>query len=251
MSLLLNTLHFSLSNTTLHPALHRILISMRDAIVMPSAKWPIDVIGSPGMLMSQMWVDETLLLSGKLTVMKLSVPRRYLTDVPFIMKINAAPVSVIACVAAIAIAFANSNPLAFVEQLDATIMASLLSSSYVNSIVSSLILLDWVVYNEWYWHNFFFIYYLSLSPHTIRLTSKCSCASPFYRRGTPPVHIACSLRKWIHSGDLLLCMGRRCCCAIPPCWFTRVAHVLVCKPLLLVWCIWRWLVLRASRYIWY
>ncbi len=36
----------------LHPALHRILIPVRDENVMPGAIWPVNVVGSPGMLMS-------------------------------------------------------------------------------------------------------------------------------------------------------------------------------------------------------
>ncbi len=60
------------------------------------------------------------------------------------MKIDVAPVLEIACKAAIAIAFAHSNCLKFVGQLDATILALSLSSSYNNNFASSLILLDWV-----------------------------------------------------------------------------------------------------------
>ena len=110
--------------------------------------WPINVVGSPGTLMSQTLVDLTLVLSGKLTVMGLSIRRRFLTGVPFIMKIDVAPVSAIACKAAIAIAFAYSNRLIFLEQLDATIVVSSLSASYDDNFVSSLILLDWVGYND-------------------------------------------------------------------------------------------------------
>ena len=47
------------------------------------------------------------------------------------------------------------------------------------------------------------------------LMGTCSCASPFYRRGTPPVPTEYSLHEWIHPGDLVFCMGRSCCCANP------------------------------------
>jgi hypothetical protein len=80
---------------------------MRDAIVMPSTIWPVNVVGSPGMLMSQMWVDETLVMSSKLTMMGLFVRRRFLTGVPFMMKIDVAPVLAIACNTAIAIVFTH------------------------------------------------------------------------------------------------------------------------------------------------
>jgi hypothetical protein len=59
--------------------------------------------------MSQMCVDVTLLPSGKLIVIGLLDLRRFLTGVPFMMKIAVAPVSAIACVMANVIAFTNSN----------------------------------------------------------------------------------------------------------------------------------------------
>ena len=67
------------------------------------------------MLMSQMGVDETLVPSGKLTVMGLFVRRRFLTGVPSMVKIDVAPVLAIACKATIAIAFAHSNCLNFLS----------------------------------------------------------------------------------------------------------------------------------------
>ena len=94
--------------------------------------------------------------------------------------------------------------------------------------------------------HFHLIYYQLSLPHTVRTTGKCSYASPFYRRGTPPVHIACSLHEWIHSGDLLFCMGRSCCCANPPHWSRKsgtrfglrtTSFCLVCSALVVVACL--------------
>ncbi len=95
--------------STLHPALHRTGIPMRVALVMPSTMWPINVVGRPGMLMSQMCPDETLLPSVKLIVMGVTTHWRFLTGVHFIIKIDVAPVSAMACNAAIAITFAYSK----------------------------------------------------------------------------------------------------------------------------------------------
>ena len=64
------------------------------------------------------------------------------------MKINVAPVSAIACKAAIGIAFAHSNCLKKINQLDVTIVVSLLSSLYDACIESALILMDWVGYDD-------------------------------------------------------------------------------------------------------
>ena len=95
--------------------------------------------------MSQMCVDVILLPSGKLIVMGLLDFWRFLTGVPFMMKIEVAPVSAIACVVANVIAFARSNCLYFVLQLDVIIVTS--SSSCCGANAANW-LVDWVGYNE-------------------------------------------------------------------------------------------------------
>ncbi len=55
---------------------------MSDAIFMPGTMWPVNVIGRPGMLMSQTCVDEILLPSKKLIEMGVNIKRRFLTGVP-------------------------------------------------------------------------------------------------------------------------------------------------------------------------
>ncbi len=82
---------------------------MRDAIVMPGTMCPVNTVGRPGIVMSQMCVDVTLLPSGRLIVIGSLVLRRFLTGVPFIMNIDVAPVSAMACVGAIVIVFAHSS----------------------------------------------------------------------------------------------------------------------------------------------
>jgi hypothetical protein len=71
------------------------------------------------MVMSQMWVETTLLLSGKVVVIGWSARRKFLTGVPFIMNIEVTPVSAMACVAAIVIALAHYKRCNGVEQFDA------------------------------------------------------------------------------------------------------------------------------------
>jgi hypothetical protein len=129
----------------LHPALHNIRIPISDAIVIPGTMCPVNTVGRPGIFMSQMCVDVTLLPSGKLIVMGLLDFRRFLTGVPFMMKIEVAPVSAIACVVANVIAFARSNCLYFVLQLDVIIVTS--SSSCCGANAANW-LVDWVGYNE-------------------------------------------------------------------------------------------------------
>jgi hypothetical protein len=82
------TSHFFLSKVTLHPALHRILMPIRDAIVIPGTICPINIVGRPGTVMSQMCVETTLPPSGKGMVIRWSAIHKFLTDIPFIMKIG-------------------------------------------------------------------------------------------------------------------------------------------------------------------
>ena len=77
--------------------------------MMPGIMYPVNTVGRPGIFMSQMCVDDTLLPSGKLIVIGLFVVQRFLTGVPFMMNIEVAPVSAIVCVGAIVIAFTHFN----------------------------------------------------------------------------------------------------------------------------------------------
>ncbi len=103
---------------------------------MPGTMCPAKTVKSPEIFMSQMCVKDTLIVIG------LSVRQRFLTAVPFIIKIEIDPVSAIACDAAIAIAFAHSNHVYFFVQFDAITVA--LSSSYDNYADSWRRQLDWV-----------------------------------------------------------------------------------------------------------
>jgi hypothetical protein len=77
------------------------------------------------MMMSQMWVETTLLPSGKVMVIGWSAQRRFLMGIPFMTKIQVAPVSAMACVVAIVIALVHSKCCNVVEQFDAMTVASL------------------------------------------------------------------------------------------------------------------------------
>jgi hypothetical protein len=107
---------------------------IREAIVIPGTICPINIFGRPEMMMSQMWVKETLLPSGKLMVIVWLARRRLLTGVPLVMKIEVTPVSAMACVVAIAIALAHSKHCNVVEQFDAMTVAllSLIDNSTAN-----------------------------------------------------------------------------------------------------------------------
>ena len=131
--------------------------------MMPGTIYPVNTIGRPGIFMSHMCVDVTLLPSVKLIVIGLFVVRRFLTGVPFMMNIEVAPVLAIACIEAIVIAFAHSNFLYFVLQLDVIIIVS--SSSCGVNAASWRIHLNWVGYNEDVGQKLFNLISIFTAPH--------------------------------------------------------------------------------------
>jgi hypothetical protein len=88
---------FLSSNVTVHPALHNTLMPNSDAILIPGTICPINTVGRPGMVMSHVCLDLTLLPSGRLIVIGLMVGFIFSMGVPSITKIDVAPVSAIAC----------------------------------------------------------------------------------------------------------------------------------------------------------
>ena len=102
---LYHTLQFVLVNTTLHPALHRTLMPINNAIDNFRTTCPTNTFGSPGIVMSHVCVDFTFVLSGRLIVSGRIANWRFLHGVPSMMKIDNAPVSAIACDAEMVIAF--------------------------------------------------------------------------------------------------------------------------------------------------
>ena len=65
---------------------------------------PASTFGSPGIVMSHVCVNFVFVPSGRLIVSGRTAGRRFLHGVPSMMKIEVAPVSAIACDAAMAIA---------------------------------------------------------------------------------------------------------------------------------------------------
>ena len=95
--LLYRTMHFLSSNVMVHPALHNTLMPNSNAILIPGTMCPVNTVGRPGMVMSHVCVDITLLSSGRLIVIGLMVGFIFSMGVPSITKIDVAPVSMIAC----------------------------------------------------------------------------------------------------------------------------------------------------------
>ena len=102
---LYQTSHFSLSNTTLHPALHKGQIPIRDAIFNDGLMCPVSVCGSPGIWMSQTWVDRIVVPSGKFILSGLVAIRLLSTSALSMMNIAVAPVLAMALLAAMVSAF--------------------------------------------------------------------------------------------------------------------------------------------------
>jgi hypothetical protein len=90
------TSHFLLSKTTLHPALHKGQMPIRDVIVKDGTMGPVSTVGRLGMLMPQMCIDITFFPLGKLIMRGLTATRLFATLTPSMMKMDVAPVSAIA-----------------------------------------------------------------------------------------------------------------------------------------------------------
>ncbi len=99
------TLHFSLLNTTLHPALHRGRIPISDATFNDGTICPVSVANRPRILMSQTCVDTAFLPSGKLMVSGSVAMRLLSTSAPSMMKMEVAHVSAMVWFVAMVIAF--------------------------------------------------------------------------------------------------------------------------------------------------
>ncbi len=69
---------------------------MRDAIVSLGTMWPVRIVGRPGIVISQTWVDMTFDPSGKFMVRDFVATRLLSTGVPSMMNMAVAPVSAMA-----------------------------------------------------------------------------------------------------------------------------------------------------------
>ena len=99
------TSHFSLSNTTLHPAMHRGWITISNATFNDGTICPVSIVGRSGIWMSQTCVDTTFLPSGKLIVSRSFAMRLLSMSSLSMMKMEVAPVSAMAWFVVIVIAF--------------------------------------------------------------------------------------------------------------------------------------------------
>ena len=80
----------------MHPALHSTRTQISDAIDRLKTMCPVSILGNPGIVMSQQWVDLIFVPSGRLMVSGFFVIRLFLTGVPSMMKMAVAPVSIMA-----------------------------------------------------------------------------------------------------------------------------------------------------------
>ncbi len=102
------TSHLSRSNVNVHPALHNGLIPIRDATVRWVTMCPGNTYGNPWMVMSHICIDFIFLPSGMIMLKGLLAQLLLTTLVPSIMNMDVAPVSAMAWVDVIVIAFKYS-----------------------------------------------------------------------------------------------------------------------------------------------
>ncbi len=102
---LYHTLHFSLSKTTLHLALHKGRIPIREAIFNDGTMCPVNVCGSPGIWMLRTWVDRIVVPSSIFILSGLVAIRLLSTSALSMMNIAVVPVLAMALFAAMVSAF--------------------------------------------------------------------------------------------------------------------------------------------------
>jgi hypothetical protein len=90
------TSHFLSSKTTVHPALQRGRMPIRDAAVNEGTMCPNKMVGKPGMVMSHTCDNLTFFPSGRLMVSGVVAIRLLTTSMPSIIKMDVAPVLAIA-----------------------------------------------------------------------------------------------------------------------------------------------------------
>jgi hypothetical protein len=90
---------------TLHPALHKGQIPIREAIFNNGTMCPVNICGSPGILVSQTCVDHIVVPSGKFILSGLVAIRLLSTSALSMMNIAVAPVSAMTLFAAMISAF--------------------------------------------------------------------------------------------------------------------------------------------------
>ena len=81
----------------MHPVSHSMRTPINDAINRLGTMCPVSILGRPGMVMSQQWVDLIFVPSGRLMVSGFVPIRLFSTGLPSMMKMAVAPVSMIAC----------------------------------------------------------------------------------------------------------------------------------------------------------
>ena len=129
---LYHALQFVFVNITLHPASHKTLMPINDAIDNLGTTCPTNTIGSPGIVMLHVCVDFTFVPSGRLIVSGRIAGWRFSHGVPSVMRIDIAPVLAIACDAAMAITlrycgFGAPNSSRAVAAIDVLVVAIPLS----------------------------------------------------------------------------------------------------------------------------
>ena len=98
--LLYITSHFSFVNSTLQPCLHSTRMPISEAIVRCGTMCPVRITGNPGMLMSHSCVEVIRRPSGRLILIGLVVMRLFWTLSVSMTKMDVAPVSAMAWLAA-------------------------------------------------------------------------------------------------------------------------------------------------------
>ena len=162
---------------TSQPALHRMCMPSNDAIFILGTMCPINGWGRPGVKISHMCVDVILFPLGRLMVIGFVATHMLCAGAPAISRTDVAPVSAIARVGSMHIAFARCG--VAVVQFEAMTVMSLSSIACCDNMYTFL----GVGYNEYVSTLFLDLTFAFTAPHRQKLLGYIVLCVPFLQNG--------------------------------------------------------------------
>ena len=145
---------------TLHPASHNTRIPIKEAIDSFGTMCPVNTFGNPGIVMSHSCVDVTFVPSGRFMISGFIANLIFSTLDPSMTNMPVAPVSAMACVGAMVIAFmasifgstcsSSATAMVCVEGMDTLLLEVVFDVTTVTSSSSSsdTTLINWMGFRE-------------------------------------------------------------------------------------------------------
>jgi hypothetical protein len=140
------TWQFLSLKTTLHPALHRIQIPKKDAVVMTGMIWPVRTVGRPGIAPSHVCDEKILRPSGRVTEIGVVARCLFRQGAPFVKNNKVAPVLAMASEGPTNMSSAWWDVWTRIAEILNVIMVALLSS--LDAVTGGIFLVGYGDFNE-------------------------------------------------------------------------------------------------------